>query len=195
MAKNAERPGRYLENDGLNGEGMEFPVNVSQIGHLEKQNEGLAINVFGWEDGGLSILRISGQSKAFPRINLMLIMDEEKSHYCWIKNLGRFLQGKTKTENQPNEKVLENHQELCEGVNGRPTRIEMPDRGSTLKFENWQKRQKVPYVIYADFESVIEKLPEGKRERTEKMEKTARHVPRDYAYTVVRSDGKSWSRK
>lgn len=74
-----------------------------------------------------------------------------------------------------NKYLLQKHQELCEGVNGR-MRIEMPETGSTLKFENWQRRQKVPYVIYAAFESIIEKLPEDRREKTEKTEKTARHV-------------------
>ena len=89
--QNAERPGKYPKNDGLNWEGIEFPVKVSRIGQFEKQNEGLAINVFGWNDGGLTILRVSCKGKAIPRINLMLIMDEEKSHYCWIKNIGPLL--------------------------------------------------------------------------------------------------------
>ena len=71
----------------------------------------------------------------------------------------------------------------------------MPETGPTLKFENNQREQKVPYVIYADFESIIEKLPDGRREKSEKTEKTARHVGCGYAYTVVSSDGKSWSRK
>ena len=47
----------------------------------------------------------------------------------------------------------------------------MPKTGSTLKFENYQKVQKVPYVIYADFQSVIEKLPENRQEKTEKKGK------------------------
>lgn len=45
-----------------------------------------------------------------------------------------------------------------------------------MKFKNWQSRQKVPFVVYADFESIVEKLPEERREKTEKTEKTARHV-------------------
>lgn len=145
--KNAGRPGRYPENDGLNWEGIEFPVKVSQTGRLEKQIEGLAINVFGCKDEGLTILRVSSQNKTVPRINLMLIVKGENTHYCWIKNLGRLLYGKNTAGGQQyhchlclsrftDKKVFEKHQELCEGVNGRPVQVEMPKKGSTLKFEN-----------------------------------------------------------
>lgn len=205
MEKNSNRPTRYPQNDGLNWEGIGFPVKIPQIDKFEKQNEGIAINVFGWENGGLTILRISKENKDIPRINLILITDEENSHYCWIKDMGRLVYGKTKhtTGGQQfycdlclsrftNKDVLERHQEICEGVNRRPMRIEMPEPGSTIKFQNWQRQQKVPYVIYADFESIIEKLPE---ERSEKTEKTAQHVASGFAYTVVRSDGKRWSKK
>lgn len=148
VEKNAERPSRYPANDGLNWVEIVFPVKVSQIGQFEKQNRGLAINVFGWEGGGLTILRVSSAPKAFPRINLMLIVDEEKSHYCWIKNMERLLSDKNKNKGRQyhchlclsrftNEKVLEKHQEVCEGVEGRPTRIEMPEPGSTLKLKNY----------------------------------------------------------
>lgn len=146
---------------------------------------------------------MSVADKAYSRINLMLIMDEEKWHYCWINNLGRLLFSKTKHNTGGRqfhcdfclshftyEKVLEKHQEVCEGVTGRLTRIEMPEKGSTLKFENYQKQQKAPYVIYADFKSIIEKVGENRENG-----KTACHDASGYAYTVVRSDGKSWRKK
>ena len=45
--------------------------------------------------------------------------------------------------------LLENHKKYCNGVNGRPTRIEMPEEGkNTLSFQNHHKQMKVPYVIY-----------------------------------------------
>ena len=59
-----------------------------------------------------------------------------------------------------NERVLKTHQDLCAGVTGRPMRIDIPETGkNTLKFENHQKQQKVPCIIYANFESIIESLP------------------------------------
>ena len=171
---------------------------------MEKQNEGLAFNVYGWERGDLTILWISSQSKDVARTNLLLVTDGEKSHYCWIKNLGRLLFS-TKNRNRTyhcdlclsrfsSEEVPKKHQEICDGVNGRPTRIDMPEKGKNiLKFYNHGKMQKVPYMFYADFESIIEKTPEGGR--TQQTEKTAKHIACGYAYTVVRSDRKSWSKK
>ena len=94
--------------------------------------------------------------------------------------------------------MLKNHQDncTCNGVNGRPTRIDMPEKGKNiLKFENCQNQQKAPYVIYAYFESIIENLPDNPTNRTAKMAKISKHVACGIAYMVVRSDGKSWSKK
>lgn len=113
----------------------------------------------------------------------MLLTDGEKLHYCWIKHFSRLLYGKTKHKEKQFycelcllrfrlESALHNHQEYCDGVNGRPTRIDMPEKGKNmLKFTNRQNMQKAPYVIYADFESIIEGLPADSCNRTEKEEK------------------------
>lgn len=54
------------------------------------------------------------------------------------------------------------------------------------KFENFQKQQKVLYIIYADFESITEGLQSDPCNRTEMTEKRARHVASGFAYMVVR---------
>ena len=89
------------------------------------------------------------------------------------------------------EKILTNHQKHCNGVNGTP-RIEMPAKGkNTLKFQNFHKQMKAPFVIYADFEALIEKIPEAQRERTACTEKTNKHQACGFAVTCVSSDGQS----
>ena len=85
-ATNAQRKSKYPENNGLNWGGIQFPMKVPQIRKLEQQNQGLAINVFGWEKDDLTILWISDKNKAIKRTNLMLLMDGEKSHYCKQQN-------------------------------------------------------------------------------------------------------------
>ena len=67
--KRRAKVGQTPENDGLNWEGIEFPTKVTQIHKLEKQNEGLAINVWSWENEDLTILWISDKSKEIKRIN------------------------------------------------------------------------------------------------------------------------------
>ena len=80
-------------------------------------------------------------------------------------------------------------------MNGRPTRIEMPEEGkNTLSFQNHRNKvNKVEYVIYADFEALVRKIPgcelgpeSKKKSYTEKSEW---HEACGYSYMVVRSDG------
>ena len=193
VSKDPQRTRKFPRSDGLNWDGIEFPAKITQIRKLEKQNEGLAINVWGWENNDLIILHISHKSKAIKRINLMLLTDGDNSHYCWIKRMSRLILGKTKYKNKhfycefcltrfSVERALKPHQEICDGVNGRPTRIDIPEKGkNTLKFENYQKQQKPPYLIYADFESIILGLSSDARGCTAMTEKTARHVASGFA--------------
>ena len=82
VGNHAERTSKYPKNDGLNWDGIKFPTKVSQIGKLERQNRNLAVNVWGWENKDLIILHSSTKPKEVKRIELMLITDGEKSHYC-----------------------------------------------------------------------------------------------------------------
>ena len=65
--RNPIRPSSYPTEDGLNFTGIDFPTPVSQIDRLERQNENLAINVFGWEKGQVVVHRISEKGET-PRI-------------------------------------------------------------------------------------------------------------------------------
>lgn len=86
--------------------------------------------------------------------------------------------------------VLAKHAANCKGVNGRPTKIEMSERDNNiLAFKNHKNKQKAPFIIYANSEANIGKIPEGEREKTSCTEKTDRHVSCGVAFTVMRSDG------
>ena len=70
----------------------------------------------------------------------------------------------------------------------------MPEEGkNTLSFKNYKKQMKVSYVIYADFEALVRKIPGCERapEREKSYtEKTEWHEACGYAYIlVVRCDG------
>jgi len=69
---NVDRPSSYPTNDGLDFTGIDFPIPVSQIGKLERQNPGTAINVFGWDKDEVIVYRLSEQDGNIPRTNLML---------------------------------------------------------------------------------------------------------------------------
>ncbi|XP_078379998.1 uncharacterized protein LOC144662941 [Oculina patagonica] len=205
--KNLQRTSKYPANDGINYRGIDFPTPVKQIDKLERQNSNLSINVFGWEDNRVIVHRISKKEKTIPRICLILIESGLIQHYCFVKRVSALLFDQSKHQHAKHfcmmcltgftrADLLENHEKHCNGMNGRPTRIEMPEEGkNTLSFQNHHKQMRAPYVIYADFEALVRKIqgcergPESKQKSY--TEKTEQHEACGFAYTVVRSDGRN----
>ena len=139
--KDPQRSSKYPVNDGINYKGIDFPTPVKQIDKLEAQNGNLAINVFGWENNTVIVHRISRKEPNVPRINLMLIESGEIQHYCFVKRVSALLFDKAINNKTfycmmcltrfTRAHLLEDHKKYCNGVNGRPTRIEMPEEGKT----------------------------------------------------------------
>ena len=135
----AERPSKYPVNDGINYEGIDFATPVKQIDKLEAQNKKLAIHVFGWENNSVIVHRISRKEPNVPTINLMFIESGLIQHYCYVKRESALLFDKAINNRTfycmmcltrfTRAHLLEEHKKYCNGVNGRPTRIEMPEEG------------------------------------------------------------------
>ena len=80
--------------EGLNYEGMEFPVSQKQYNKIEKQN-GIRINVFGYEKGQPFPIHISKETFE-DQMNLLLITKDEKRHYVFIKDFNKFMYNQSK---------------------------------------------------------------------------------------------------
>ena len=75
----------------LNWEGLKFGVNLSDINKFENHNSSISFNVFGYEKMVYS-LRISEHNyKRKSTVNLLLISDDTKQYYCWIKDISKLL--------------------------------------------------------------------------------------------------------
>jgi len=61
----------------------------------------------------------------------------------------------------------------------------MPAPGKTLEFDGWNKTQRHPIVIYADFEAILEKTNEKKGQNTTIIQK---HEPMSYGFLVKADD-------
>ena len=204
-----DRLSSYSSIDYLKKNGIDFPTPISQIPKLEKQNN-LAINVYGYnltktEQLTIFPYHISDQPKDIKRINLLLICedvtvkDEPKTtnyHYCWIKQLNRLLYDQNKHHGQTyfcdrclygfsREDLLTKHREDCDGINKNPMKIEMP-KDKNITFKNYQNQMPVPFVIYADFESIIEPqtIKCGDKSEIQNIHKAC-----GFGYQVVRYDG------
>ena len=91
---------------------------------------------------------------------MLLVIDENKSHYVYIKDFDRFMFHKTKNKNKKwfcksclqcfsSENVLIKHKEDCLSINGKQS-VKL-EKG-IIEFENYFKQIPVPFKIYADFE-------------------------------------------
>ena len=105
-------------------------------------------------------------------INLLLISEDEINHYTAIKSLSRLLSSKNSStkckqhfcinclQGITQESSRDQHQVYCE--NNESVRVEMPKQGSTVEFKDGQNQFKVPFIMYADFESILEPMgPQG----------------------------------
>ena len=68
----------------------------------------------------------------------------------------------------------------------------MPEQGENIMLNNYRKQLKAPYIIYADFESIIHKI-QGPNLDPEKSgtQNTAHHEACGYSFIVVRCDGET----
>ena len=205
--RNPQRPSSYPTNDGLNFTGIDFPTPVSQIDKLERQNLNLAINVFGWDKEQVIVHRISEKDGNIPRINLMLTKQGHNTHYSWVKRLTARLYDQSKNSNSKHfckrclhgysrKELLERHKSEYKGLLKSPTRTEMLKEGENkMSFTNYHKQMKAPYVVYADFECVLQKIAGCEPPQNESFTvKTERHVPCGFSYIAVRSEGKLFGR-
>ena len=93
-------------------------------------------------------------------MDLLLVIDKNKSHYVYIKDFDRFMFHKTKNKNKKwfcrsclqcfsSESVLIKHKENCLSINGKQS-VKLEE--GIIEFKNYFKQIPVPFEIYADFE-------------------------------------------
>ena len=183
---------QYIEK--LDYSSIEFPVTVKQINKIEKQND-ICINLFGYEEKQKFPIYIS-KEKYQDHMELLLITEGENKHYVLIKDFNKFMFKQSKYEHKKHfcmnclqcfsrEDVLTEHKNNCISINGKQA-IKMPEKGDKVYFKNHHKQLSVPFVIYADFEAITEKvdscLPNNEKSYTEAYQK---HTDCGYGFKVV----------
>ena len=126
------------------------------------------------------------------QIILLMITDGEKWHYLTVKNLSGLLRGitsthygdfhclncfrsyRTKSKLELHKKIFENH-DYC--------KVEMPAKGNNIiKYNHGEKSMKVPFVIYADLECLLEKMSTCINNPNESSTtKINKHIPSVYS--------------
>ena len=102
------------------------------------------------------------------QVILLMITDGEKCHYLAVKSLSALLNGITSNHDgdfyclncfraYTTKNKLETHKKICE--NHEYCYVEMPNEDNKIiKYNQGEKSIKSPFIIYADLESLLEKI-------------------------------------
>ena len=186
----------------LNMEDITYPVDLKDIKRFEKQNLDISISVLGYsKDERIYPLRISKFTKMKKEderkhnIVLLLIKNEDNSHYCLVKNLSGLLSSQVNKHDHKlyfclnclngfdDPEKLEKHKEYCSEEES--IKINMPSPDTYIKFKNFLHSERAPFAIYADFESIVKPLdtcePDPNKSYTLKYQK---HEPVSFVYYI-----------
>ena len=123
---------------------------------------------------------------------------KEKTHYTLVKNKSALIASQINNHkgsrhiclncfnsfNSP--ETLETHKEYC--YENESVKILMPPPGTYLRFNKFHHSEKAPFVIYADFESLIKPMvnydPDPNKSYTKKIQK---HEPISFSYYIYSS--------
>ena len=185
-----ERIGDLIEKSkSFDWDGISFPVEWRDIDRFEKRND-ISVNVLGWFKGKVYIARKT-KMKRIRHVNLLLIKNNGKRHFCLIVSLSRLL----RKENQKNQRFycdnclnsipkvsFEKHKEFCETFDACKTIP--PEKANFMQFKNYKNQTSTPFRIYADSEAILKPVSRDNGEFQE-------HIPCGFCFhTVSETDEK-----
>ena len=169
---------------------IKFPIKEKDYPLIEKKNN-TNLNVFYYNNNKTYPLYISKENND-QILNVLLISNEEKPRYVFIKGFNRMMYSQTSTKKQHKEfycihclqnfttqEILNRHKEKCININGAKKPIYQT---GTIKFKNFDKQIPIPFKVYADTECFDKKVNIRKGESTSLYSK---HIPYSIAAKLV----------
>ena len=153
-----------------NWKDIDFPSTSKDWKKFELNNE-VALNIL-YVPHNTEKIEIAYKSKhnltREKQIILLMISNSENWHYLVVKSLSGLLTGITSNHKEDfcclncfhsyrTKNKLEAHKKICE--NRGYCRVEMPTKdNNTIKHNHGEKSIKLPFVVYADLECLLEKM-------------------------------------
>ena len=146
----------------FNWNGIDFPTSYKDIKRFECMNK-ITVNVLAVEDRKIYICRKGNEHNRV--VNLMLITEGNRKHYIAIKSLSRLLSRQNSKHKQSQlfcmnclqgfstESARDKHYDYCK--DNDTVRIEVP-KNPIVEYCDGQSQFKVPFIMYPDFESILE---------------------------------------
>ena len=199
VKKNPQRITPLLKKqcEEFNLDGISFPISWRGIDRFERQND-ISVNVLGLDGKEIVTLRKTREKKE-NHVILFKLKQGENEHFALVNNINRLWFGQdSKNKNQRqvcdgclnsfnSKETLEVHEEFCvdDGV-----KAVLPPPRSVVKFRKVQCCTVVPFVIYADFESILEKTSKLVGEKTTQIQ---HHIPCSFCFLPVSRVGEEFS--
>ena len=154
-----------------NWNNIHFPSTGKDWKKFESNNNSIALNILYVPRNTKKICHAYKSKYNLTRENkviLLMITDGEKWHYLAVKKLSELLRGITSNHNEDfyclncfpaytTDNKFETHKKVCE--NHDYCCMEMPNEDNKiLKYNHGEKSMKAPFIIYADLESLLERL-------------------------------------
>jgi len=206
IEKNSERITKDLRKQAeqLNWKDITFPVALKEIDKFERNNDGISVNIFGYENSVYPLRLSKNDKQGKTIIDLLLIADDTTNHYCLINNLRGLLRNQAGNayihycrrclNGFQRKESLDKHKNYCD--NHEAVRPELPKPGTTLSFTNYNRSMRVPFVVYADFESFIKPIdtcqPDPSKSYTKPYQK---HTPSSFCYYIKCFDDEIYSQE
>ena len=159
---NPARALKYQEYEReLNMSGIQYPVDIKDITKFEHQNN-ISVNVFGYDDKKIFLLRITTMTTARHHVSLLDITAGETSHYVLVKDLSRLVSRQHNNnyhkkyfcqyclDGCTSEEVLKNHLGRCKLHETQ--RIKLPEiddekERDKVNFTKSEYQLRLPFVI------------------------------------------------
>ncbi|XP_063243247.1 uncharacterized protein LOC134542710 [Bacillus rossius redtenbacheri] len=190
-------------------DGLDFSMPISQVKVFEKRNPTVSINVYAVDDKCKVVPLRVGELEKEQHFDLLWLTHEGASHYCLIKQFPRLVgaqltghvhslcickrcfktfDDQDRVSGLTGQECLEQHRRYC--VPHAPVRAEMPSPGKdgkapVLEFSNYHYMDKLPIVIYCDFEAMLTKVSSCQSDRANAYtEAYQKHEPYSYGIYV-----------
>ena len=177
-----------------NWKDIDFPATSKDWRKFELNNE-VALNVL-YVPHNSRKMQVAYKSKnnltCNKQVILLMITDGEKWHYLTVKNLPGLLRRITCTHKEDfyclncfhsyrTRNNLESHKTICE--NHDYCNVEMPTKSNNIiKYNQGEKSIKLPFVIYADLECLVEKMSTCQNNPNESSTtEINKHMPSGYS--------------
>ncbi|XP_066600001.1 uncharacterized protein [Prorops nasuta] len=156
---------------------LTFPTTLKHIRKFESDNN-ISVNVFTMEEENESTTEINitplklTKKKRSRHVNLLLITDDQgNAHFLCIRNLSRLISNQTNKRGHTihicerclhyfhTADKLQVHERDCVQLNDN-IRVILPNNAEDcwVSFKNQKNSERVPFVVYADFECLLQKI-------------------------------------